>query len=64
MPALFLAVSCSDISYKKTKTGLEYKIFPGSGKGETMKVGEFVKFNYKVDKIRNSIDNSMLTTNG
>jgi FKBP-type peptidyl-prolyl cis-trans isomerase len=48
MPALFLVLSCTDISYKKTKSGLEYKIFPGSSKGENMKVGEFVKFNYKI----------------
>lgn len=48
LPALFLAVSCTNVSYKKTSSSLEYKIFPGSGKGENLKAGDFVKFNYKI----------------
>ncbi|MDX2049100.1 MAG: FKBP-type peptidyl-prolyl cis-trans isomerase [Chitinophagaceae bacterium] len=38
---------CTNIGYKKTKTGLEYKIF-SDGKGAALKVGDYVKFNYKI----------------
>jgi FKBP-type peptidyl-prolyl cis-trans isomerase FkpA len=41
----FLA-SCSD-GFKKTKTGLKYKIFE-SASGEKLNPGDFVKFQYKV----------------
>ena len=42
---VFLA-SCSD-GFKKTKTGLKYKIFP-SASGEKLNPGDLVKFQYKV----------------
>src|SRR4030095_14238404 len=41
-------VSCDQISYKKTKSGLAYKIFPGSGKDSLIKAGQVVKFHYTV----------------
>jgi FKBP-type peptidyl-prolyl cis-trans isomerase len=46
LPILWLG-SCKNIGYEKTKTGLEYKIF-SDGKGQALKVGDFVKFQYKV----------------
>lgn len=41
-------VSCDQVSYKKTKSGLAYKIFPGGGKDSLIKVGQVVKFHYTV----------------
>lgn len=43
-----LGVSCTSVGYKKTKTGMEYKIFPGDGKGKALKAGDIVKFEYKI----------------
>jgi FKBP-type peptidyl-prolyl cis-trans isomerase FkpA len=42
-----LAWGCSGVGYEKTKTGMEYKIF-SDGKGKQIKVGDFVKFNYRI----------------
>jgi FKBP-type peptidyl-prolyl cis-trans isomerase len=36
---------CKNVSYKKTKSGLLYKIFPSNGKGELMKIGNVAKYN-------------------
>lgn len=43
-----LTVACDQVSYKKTKSGLAYKIFPGGRKDSLIKVGEVVKFHYTV----------------
>lgn len=47
LPIVFLGMACSNIGYKKTKSGLEYKIF-NQGKGKTLKAGDIIKFNYKI----------------
>ncbi len=44
----FAGASCTSVGYKKTKSGLEYKIFEGSGKGQALKPGDIVKFEYKI----------------
>jgi FKBP-type peptidyl-prolyl cis-trans isomerase FkpA len=53
------AVSCTTSEFKKTKSGLLYKIY-SDGKGETAKKGQFLKLNV-VEKIRDSV---MYTTEG
>ena len=45
--ALSLTVACNKVTYKKTKSGLAYKIFHGDGK-DTIKIGDVVKFNYTI----------------
>src|SRR5688572_11700694 len=46
--ALSLTVACNKITYKKTKSGLAYKIFPAKGKDSLIKNGQIVKFNYTI----------------
>ncbi|MBK5270636.1 MAG: FKBP-type peptidyl-prolyl cis-trans isomerase [Bacteroidia bacterium] len=41
---LTLMTACNQITYKKTKSGLVYKIFPGSGKDSLIQNGQIVKF--------------------
>jgi FKBP-type peptidyl-prolyl cis-trans isomerase len=43
--------SCKNINYKKTRSGLIYKIFPAGGNGQLMKNGNVVKYNviYKIN---------------
>ncbi len=48
--SVMIGWSCTNIGYKKTKTGLEYKIFSGRD-GQGLKVGDFVKFNYKITHV-------------
>jgi FKBP-type peptidyl-prolyl cis-trans isomerase FkpA len=43
--AIACGVSCGKIDYRKTSTGLLYKLFPGNGKDSLMKPGQAVKFN-------------------
>ena len=38
MAVLSLTVACDQVSYKKTKSGLAYKVFPGSGKDSADKI--------------------------
>lgn len=45
---VMVGISCTSVGYKKTKSGLEYKIFEGSGKGQALKAGDIVKFEYKI----------------
>ncbi len=56
--ALSFAVACKNVNYKKTKSGLLYKIFPGKGNDTLMKIGNVVKYNviYKLN------DDSLLYT--
>jgi len=51
--ALLGAVSCSNSEFKKTKSGLMYKIF-SDGKGPTVKKGEILKMQL-VQKMRDSV---------
>ena len=43
----FLAWGCSGVGFKKTKTGMEYKII-SNGKDSLLRTGDFVKFNYRI----------------
>lgn len=45
--AMLLLSSCGQLGFKKTKSGLEYKIIK-SGDGEKLEHGDFVKFQYKL----------------
>jgi FKBP-type peptidyl-prolyl cis-trans isomerase FkpA len=56
---LLMAVSCTNSEFKKTKSGLLYKIY-SDGKGEPAKKGQFLKVNV-VQKIRDSL---MYSTEG
>jgi FKBP-type peptidyl-prolyl cis-trans isomerase FkpA len=56
--AAILAVSCRNFGYEKTKSGLEYKIFPGDKSKPTLKPGEFVKLHYVVTYNDSVINNS------
>ena len=48
MAVVLAMVSCDQVSYQKTKSGLAYKIFPGGGKDSLIKAGQVVKFHYTV----------------
>lgn len=41
---LSFTVACNEINYRKTKSGLLYKLFPSSGKDSLIKPGQYVKF--------------------
>ena len=56
---LLMAVSCTNSEFKKTKSGLQYKIY-SDGKGDPAKKGQFLKANV-VQKIRDSV---LYTTEG
>lgn len=43
-----LGASCTGTGFKKTKSGLEYKIFEGKTKGQKLKAGDIAKFEYKI----------------
>jgi FKBP-type peptidyl-prolyl cis-trans isomerase FkpA len=45
---LIVGASCTNVGYKKTKSGLEYKVFEGDKKGKELKAGDIVKFDYKI----------------
>jgi FKBP-type peptidyl-prolyl cis-trans isomerase FkpA len=47
LSVIFLA-ACNKVSYKKTQSGLAYKIYPGKGNDSLIKAGDVVKFNYAV----------------
>lgn len=51
--ALLLAASCTNSQFKKTKSGLLYKIY-SDGKGPVAKKGEFLKANV-IEKLRDSV---------
>ncbi|HZE84259.1 MAG TPA: FKBP-type peptidyl-prolyl cis-trans isomerase [Puia sp.] len=50
---LLSAVACKNASFKKTKSGLLYKII-SDGKGDPIKKGQFVKLNF-ILKVRDSV---------
>lgn len=45
LAAAVVFAACNSVSYKKTKSGLLYKIFPSSGKDSLIRSGNVVKFN-------------------
>jgi FKBP-type peptidyl-prolyl cis-trans isomerase FkpA len=51
---LALVISCGKMSYRKTKSGLVYKIFPSNGKDSLIKPGEIAKFQF-VAKLNDSV---------
>ena len=40
---MIIVAGCGEMSYKKTKTGLVYKVFPGSSKDSLAKVGNVMQ---------------------
>jgi FKBP-type peptidyl-prolyl cis-trans isomerase len=52
--ALSFTVACKNVNYKKTKSGLLYKIFPAKGKDSLIRNGQIVKFHYTI-KINDSV---------
>jgi len=54
MISLSLMIACNKMTYRKTKSGLIYNIFPSSGKDSLMKVGEYAKFNF-ITKLNDSV---------
>jgi FKBP-type peptidyl-prolyl cis-trans isomerase FkpA len=58
LAALSFTMACKNVNYKKTKSGLLYKIFPGNGKDPLIKNGQIVKYQvmYKLN------DDSVLYT--
>ena len=52
--AVSVLAACNKIDYKKTKSGLLYKIFPGKGKDSLIKVDQFVKFEM-IAKLNDSV---------
>ena len=46
--SLFMLNACNNIGFEKTKSGLEYKIIKGDGKGESLAHGDIVKFEYRI----------------
>lgn len=58
--AVMAFVSCANEGFKKTKSGLQYKII-SDGKGDVVKKGQFLKFNY-VQKIVGSKDSTLSPT--
>jgi FKBP-type peptidyl-prolyl cis-trans isomerase FkpA len=55
---LALTVACNKVSYRKAKSGLLYKIYPGNGKDSLMKEGNIVKF-----QVIAKLNDSVLFTN-
>jgi FKBP-type peptidyl-prolyl cis-trans isomerase len=57
--ALFTLVlgACQNIGFEKTKSGLEYKII-SSENGDSLKHGDFVKFNYRLTYKDSMVSNS------
>ncbi|MGQ0739018.1 MAG: FKBP-type peptidyl-prolyl cis-trans isomerase [Bacteroidota bacterium] len=43
-----LLIACKKVSYKKTNSGLAYKLYPGKGKDSAIKAGDVVKINYSI----------------
>lgn len=52
--ALAIMASCNKISYRKTKSGLVYKIFPIDSKDSLLKNGQIAKFQF-VTKLNDSV---------
>ena len=48
LPAIIMGVACTNIGFKKTKTGMEYKIIESGKAGESLKNGDIVKFDIRI----------------
>ncbi|MDP4264374.1 MAG: FKBP-type peptidyl-prolyl cis-trans isomerase [Bacteroidota bacterium] len=46
--ALSFTIGCKNADFRKTKSGLVYKLFPGKGKDSLIRAGQVVKFNYTI----------------
>jgi FKBP-type peptidyl-prolyl cis-trans isomerase len=46
--SILMLNACTNIGFNKTKSGLEYKIISGSDKGDSLKHGDIVKFEYRI----------------
>ena len=46
--SILMLNACTNIGFNKTKSGLEYKIISGSEKGDSLKHGDIVKFEYRI----------------
>lgn len=46
MLSAILLTACESVEFKKTKTGMPYKLYPGKGK-DSVKVGSVMKFHFK-----------------
>lgn len=54
MAALVVAASCNSVSYKKTKSGLLYKIISSNSKDSVAKPGDWLKIHY-IQKLNDSV---------
>jgi len=46
--SILMLNACTNIGFNKTKSGLEYKIISGNEKGDSLKHGDIVKFEYRI----------------
>ncbi len=56
--SILMLNACSNIGFEKTKSGLEYKIISGSEKGDSLKHGDIVKFEYRITFKDSMVTNS------
>jgi FKBP-type peptidyl-prolyl cis-trans isomerase FkpA len=54
--ALMTAASCANEGFKRTKSGLQYKIIPDGSKGDLVKRGQILKISF-IQKVHDSILN-------
>ena len=54
LAAALLVASCNKVTYKKTKSGLAYKLFSGGGKDSVISEGQIIKFNV-IAKLNDSV---------
>jgi FKBP-type peptidyl-prolyl cis-trans isomerase len=56
--SILMLNACTNIGFEKTKSGLEYKIISGSEKGDSLKHGDIVKFEYRITFKDSMVTNS------
>ena len=54
LATLSLATACNNVNYKKSKSGMLYKIFPSDSKDSIAKPGDWVKLNFTI-KLNDSV---------
>jgi len=54
LATLSLATACNNVNYKKSKSGMLYKIFPSDSKDSVAKPGDWVKLNFTI-KLNDSV---------
>jgi FKBP-type peptidyl-prolyl cis-trans isomerase len=62
LATLMAFASCNKLSYKKTKTGLLYKIIPASGSDSIARTGDWIKIHY-IQTRNNDKGDSILQSN-